>query len=145
MPDAVKKVDYYSALVADKVGEGARLLGALAEGGVDFTALWGYPLKGKNSQIDMVATNAAALKKAAKQAGITLGEKRSGVLVEGEDKPGAVAATLAKLAAAGINVRAVQALSAGAGRYSLMIEVDSAKAAKALVPAPPKKAPAKKK
>ena len=157
MPDDIKRVEYYSATIANKVGEGARVLGALREGGVDFTAFWGYPLKGKAAQLDMLPADGGVFKKAAKKAGLAL-TKHAGLLVQGDDQPGSVAATLAKLAAAGINVQAAQALSSGSGRYSLMIEVEDAaarpalkalttvaKAAPAAVAPVEKAAPAKKK
>jgi predicted amino acid-binding ACT domain protein len=54
--------------------------------------------------------------------------------VAGPDKPGAVAAAARKLADAGVNIHAVQAVSAGS-RYGCLIEVaaqDVRKAAKAL-------------
>lgn len=148
MPEEIKRVEYYSTTIANKVGEGARVLGALCEGGVDLAALWGYPLKGRSAQLDLLPNDASALRKAAKKNGLPL-TKRAGLLVRGDDQPGAAAAALAKLAAAGINVQAAQALASGSGRFSLMIEMDDAAARaalKALTAAPAKKkAPAAKK
>ncbi len=61
--------------------------------------------------------------------------KKTGFLVQGEDRPGAVAASLQKLAEANINVTAVDAVSAGNGRYGAILWVkplDVKKAAKGL-------------
>jgi hypothetical protein len=70
-------------------------------------------------------------KKAAKTAGLEVGSKQTGFYVNGEDRPGAVAEALAKLGATGINVRAVQAVCGGGGRYGAFIEVEPEDAAKA--------------
>ncbi len=46
-------------------------------------------------------------------------------LVDGDDRRGAIAALLDKLAAAKINVTAVDAVSSGMGRYGALIWVKS--------------------
>jgi hypothetical protein len=64
-----------------------------------------------------------------------LSTKRSGFLIQGEDRPGAVADIAKRLAEANINVTSVQVFCAGSGRYGGMLWVkalDLRKAAKAL-------------
>lgn len=135
MSGSVVKVDHYSATIANKAGEGARILGALKESGVNFIALWAYPSMPSKAQLEMIPESGAALVKAAKKAGLAVGKKQTAFFVNGEDGPGVVAESLAKLAAARINVGAVQAVCAGAGRYGAIIflpQKDVRKAAKAL-------------
>jgi hypothetical protein len=135
MEEKVVKVDHYSAAIANKAGEGARVLGVLKDSGVNFIALWAYPSMGGKAQLEMIPENGAALVKAAKKAGLAMGKKQIAFFVNGEDRPGAVAESLGKLAAAKINVGAVQALCGGAGRYGAIIflpQKDVRKAAKAL-------------
>jgi hypothetical protein len=135
MEEKVVKVDHYSAAIANKAGEGARVLGVLKDSGVNFIALWAYPSVGGKAQLEMIPENGAALVKAAKKAGLAMGKKQIAFFVNGEDRPGAVAESLGKLAAAKINVGAVQALCGGAGRYGAIIflpQKDVRKAAKAL-------------
>lgn len=135
MKEAVVKVDHYSAAIANKVGEGARILGALKDSGVNLIALWAYPSKPGKAQLEMIPENGAALVKAAKKAGLAIGKKQIAFFVNGEDRPGAVAESLGKLAAAKINVGAVQAVCGGAGRYGAIIFLagkDVRKATKAL-------------
>src|SRR4051812_6786594 len=124
MPDAIQTVTYYSAEIPNKVGEGARILAALQAEGVSFTGFWGYPV-GRKARLDMVPADEANFKKAAKKAGLTLGPKATGFFVHGEDHAGAVADLLSKLAAAGVNARAVLAICAGAGRYGSFLQVEA--------------------
>src|ERR1039458_7025611 len=129
------KVELYSVVVRNKPGEGAQLLSAFKEAGINFVGIWGYPVGKSKSRIDMVAEDAAVFKKAAKQLKIELGKKQTAFHITGEDHPGAVAEVLAKLAAKEINVNAVQALCAGNGRFGALLQVapdDVKKAAKVL-------------
>ena len=121
MSGNVVKVNHYSTTIANKAGEGARVLGALKDGGVNFIALWAYPSKPGQAQLEMIPENGSALVKAAKKAGLAVGKKQIAFFVNGEDRPGAVAESLAKLAAVEINAGAVQAVCAGAGRYGAII------------------------
>jgi hypothetical protein len=129
------KLDYYSVVVPNKPGKGEHVLSALKEAGVNLVAIWGYPVGKGKSKIDLVAEDAAGLKKAAKKLKIELGKKQTAFHITGEDHPGAVAEVLAKLAAKEINVYAVQALCAGNGRFGALVQVapdDVKKAKKAL-------------
>jgi len=129
------KLEFYSVVVSNKPGKGAELLSAFKEAGINFVGIWGYPVGKSKSRIDLVAEDAALLKKTAKQLDIELGKKQTAFHITGEDHPGAVAEALAKLAAKKINVHAVQALCAGNGRFGALIQVDQddvKKAAKAL-------------
>ncbi len=85
------KLDYYSVVVPNKPGKGEHVLSALKEAGVNFVAIWGYPLGKSKAKIDLVAEDPALLKKAAKQLKIELGKKQTAFHIIGEDRPGAVA------------------------------------------------------
>jgi hypothetical protein len=133
--ESITKVDYFSASIPNKVGEGARVLAALRDAGVNLTALWGYPWKGGKVQLEMIPETGAGFAKAAKKAGLAVGKKQTAFFVNGEDRPGAVAEKLSQLAQAGISVGAVQAVCGGGGRYGAVIflpQKDVRKAAKAL-------------
>ena len=134
MLDTVRKLDYFAIQAPDRPGEGARLLAALRSHGVNLLALIGFP-SGRKAQIDLVPEDAAALRAAAKQMKLALGAKKSCFVIQGDDRVGALADTLQTLADAKINVTAIQAVTAGMGRYGAIFWVkprDVAKAAKAL-------------
>jgi hypothetical protein len=132
--DTIRKVDYFHVVVANKVGEGARVLSAIREAGVNLLAFTGFPV-GKKAQIDFVPEDTESFKKAAKRAGLKMSVKKTGFLIQGSDRVGAVAEVLSELAAAKINVTAIDAVTAGAGRYAAIFWVlpaDVKKTSKAL-------------
>jgi hypothetical protein len=135
MAQEVCKVDYYSITVPNKPGEGARLLKALSEAGVNLVGLWGYPKGAGKAQVDIVPEEVKAFSAAARKLKIKPGKKQVGFFVQGDDTPGACAEIFEKLAAVKVNVHAVQAASAGCGCYGMFLQVapaDIRKAAKAL-------------
>ena len=132
---AASRVDHYSASIDNRVGEAARVLGAFRDSGINFTALWAYPSGKKKAQLEMIPEPSAGFKTAAKKAGLALSPKQTAFFVNGEDHAGVVAESLSKLAEAGINVGAVQAVCGGSGRYGAVIflaQADVRKAAKVL-------------
>jgi prephenate dehydratase len=134
MAETIRKVSYYYTTIPDKPGEGARLLEALRGAGVNLLAFHAFP-SARKAQVDFVPADAAAFTAAAKSAKIRLSRPKTAFLVEGDDRVGALAEVLGKLAGARINVTAVTALCAGMGRYGAILWVkprDAGKAAAAL-------------
>ena len=134
MGETIRKVDYFYIQTANKPGEGARLLSALRDGGVNLLAFTGFPF-GRRAQIDFIPEDTAAFRAAAKRAGMKLSPKKTGFWVQGEDRVGAIADIMEKLASARINVTAIDAVCAGEGRYGAIFWVkppDVRKAAKIL-------------
>lgn len=134
MADTVRKVQYFYIMAPDKPGEGAKALQTLEEAGVNLLAFSGFPA-GRRSQLDFVPESPAAFRAAAKRAKWKVTGPKAAFVIEGEDRPGAVAQILGKLAAAKVNVTATDAVCAGAGRFGVLLWVkprDVAKAVKAL-------------
>jgi hypothetical protein len=134
MADRIKKVVYFAMDVADKPGEAARVLETLSRAGVNLLAFSGFP-RGRRAQLDFVPEEPASFRKAVTRAKLKMQPKKTGFLVQGSDRPGAIAEVLQKLAEANVNVTAVDAVSAGGGRYGAILWVkapDVKKAAKAL-------------
>jgi len=134
MADIVRKVAYFAMDVPNRPGEAAGVLGALADAGVNLLAFSGFP-SGRRAQLDFIPEDIAVFKKAAKAAKIKTRPQKFGFLIQGEDRKGAVAELLKPLAEKNINVTAIDAVSAGEGRYAAILWVepkDVNKAAKAL-------------
>jgi len=97
-------------------------------------AMTGFP-NARKAQIDFIPEDVALFKNAVKAAKIKTRPQKFGFLVQGEDRKGAVAELLKKLAEKKINVTAIDAVSAEGGRYAALLWVgtrDVSKAAKAL-------------
>jgi hypothetical protein len=135
MPDQVRTVSYGYILVPDKPGEGARILSSLKSAGVNLLAYSGFPAGRGKSQMDLVSEEMAAVKQVAKANKWKMSPVKKGFLIQGDDRVGAVADTLGRLADAKINVTAADGVSAGGGRWGMILWVAPrahAKAAKVL-------------
>ncbi|HJX16645.1 MAG TPA: hypothetical protein VJ437_00460 [Acidiferrobacterales bacterium] len=134
MASTVRKIDYFAMNVPNRRGEAARILDSLREQGVNLLAFTGFPDK-RGAQIDFVPENTAAFKAAARRSKLMLRARKSGFLVQGDDRPGALSRVLDKLAEARINVTAVDAVCAGKNRFGALLWVkqkDVTKAKRAL-------------
>jgi len=141
MAETVQLVEYYYVQVPDKPGEGARLLAQLKEAGVNLLAFSGFPAARKG-QVDFVPEDAKAFKTAARKAKWHLSPAKKVFLIAGDDRVGVGADLLGKLAEAKVNIIASHAVTAGAGRFGMLLWVkpgDVRKAAKALGVAAPAK------
>lgn len=135
MADRIRQVEYYYVEVPDKPGEGARILSGLKEAGVNLLATCGFPTAGGKAQIDLVPENADALRAAAGKLNLRLSENKRAFVIEGQDRVGAVAEIYERLAKDGVSIHAAQAVTAGSGRYGMILWVkpaDHEKARKSL-------------
>jgi len=123
--DTVQRVEYFYVQVADKPGEGARALATLRQAGVNLLAYSGFPA-GRRAQLDFIPESPEAFRQVAKQAKWKVKGPKRGFLIRGDDRVGACSDILDKLAAAKINVTAMDAVSAGAGRWGAILWVKPA-------------------
>jgi len=123
MAETVRSADYFYVMVPDKPGEGARILGELKRAGVNLMAYSGFP-SGRGAQLDVVPADPTAFKAVAKQKKWKVKGPKRTFLIEGDDRLGACADVLGRLAAAKINVTAMDAI-AGGGRYTAILWVKS--------------------
>src|SRR5256885_17270932 len=97
MADQVRRVDYFYVEVPDKPGEGARVLSALKEAGINLLNFTAFPGSGGKAQLDLVTDNADAVVKAAKNAGLTLSARKQAFFIQGQNRAGAAGELLKKL------------------------------------------------
>lgn len=121
--DTIRRADYFSMDIPNKLGEGARLLGALRDAGVNLLAFTGFPA-GRRAQVDFIPAETASFRAAARKLGMKIGSRKTVFLVEGDDRVGAIAELCDRIAATGVNLTAMDAVSAGNGRYAAMFWVD---------------------
>ena len=122
MADTIRKTDYFAIQVPNRPGAGARVLAGLKAEGVNLIAFTGFP-NGKTAQVDLVPERTAALRRAAKKLKLRLGKRKTCFVVRGDDRVGALSNLMQRLAAARINVTALDAVIAGKGRYGAVFWV----------------------
>lgn len=126
MAATVKEVEYYYALVADKPGEGRKLLEFMSEKAVNLLAFTAFPAGGGKSQLDFFPADPELLKKAAEDADIKLVGPKKAFLIQGEDCIGALYEFHLKLSNADINIHASNGVVDGTGRFGYVIWVNPA-------------------
>ena len=122
MAETVRTVDYFYVLVPDKPGEGARILGELKRAGVNLLAYSGFP-SGRGAQLDFVPADPAAFRAVATRNKWKVKGPKRAFVIEGDDRVGACSDLLQRLAAAKVNVTAMDAVSTGAGRWGAILWV----------------------
>jgi hypothetical protein len=130
MADSAIQVQLFSVSIPHKAGEGARVLGALRDSGINLIALWGYSTGSGRARLELIPEDPAAFSAAAKRLKIKT-SKSAALYIQGDDRRGAIAEILAKLGAARINVGALHAVAAGAGRYGAVVFLPAAALRKA--------------
>ena len=132
---AARRVSYVDIKAPNRAGQAAAVLKAVADAGISLKAFTGFPDRPGRAQIDLVTDDVARLRRVAKEEGWRTSAVKQGFLIQGRDRVGAVQRELAKLARAGVNVTAADAVTAGGGRFGMILWVkprDTARAARAL-------------
>ena len=110
MAETVRQVDYFYIEVLNRVGEGAKILRALKDAGVNLVAFSGFP-SGRKAQLDFFPADASTFRQVAKANRWKIVGPKRGFLVQGDDRIGAVADLVGKLADAKIDVIAIDAVA----------------------------------
>jgi hypothetical protein len=98
MADEVKQVDYFYVTITDKPGEGARILTAFRDAGVNLLGFCGFPQGARKAQLDFVPQDPAMFVKAARRARISISEKKRAFLIQGDERPGVISQVVNRLA-----------------------------------------------
>jgi len=118
----IRKVVYFSMQVSNRPGVGANMLDMIAKGRQNMLAFTGFPNKG-GAQVDFVPSRPAEFARGAKKAGAKLSKRKTAFLLQGQDRVGALVRVLDTLAKAKINMVAMDAVTAGAGRFGAIFWV----------------------
>ncbi len=122
MAESIKVAQYFKVLVPDKPGEGFKLLDAVKGAGVNLIAFSGFP-RNRKGQLDFVPEDPARFKEVAKYNKWKVQGPKSCFVVQGDDRVGAVADIVERLVDVKVNITAVDAVSAGMGRFAVLIFV----------------------
>ena len=132
MADLIRTAQYFKMQIGDKPGTLAGALAPLREAGVNLMAVHAFP-RNRRTQVDVVPEDPVAFKNVAKVHKLKMQGPKMCFLMDGDDRPGALADLTDRLSLAKINMTAVTGLTAGQGRCGAILWVeprDMKKAAK---------------
>jgi len=118
----IKRATYFGILTEDQPGELARFAKRMAEHEINLAGVWGFGIGRGNAEIIAIPQDPDAFKNAVRGAGWVVREG-SCFHLTGEDRAGALADTLDRIAQEGINLYAVDAMGFGTA-YSAYVWCD---------------------
>ena len=123
MPYTIRRVDYFYTTVKDEPGEAYKVLSVLASLGINLVAVTAVPFGPMITQLTIFPEDTAQLRNEAPKSGLKLEGPQSALLVQGDDKLGALAEVHSKLYAANVNIYASSGVADGKGHYGYIIYV----------------------
>jgi len=132
MADMIRTAQYFKVQIADKPGTLAGMLAPLREAGANLMAVHAFP-RNRRTQVDVVPEDPTTFKNIAKEHKLKMQGPKMCLLLDGDDRPGALTDLTDRLGSARINLTAVTGLTAGQGRFGAILWVkprDVKKAAK---------------
>jgi hypothetical protein len=130
MADLIRTAQYFKVQIADKPGTLSGMLAPLRNAGVNLLAVHAFP-RSRRTQVDVVPQDATAFKEAAKAHKLKIKGPKTCLLVDGDDRAGALGDLTDRLRLAKINMIAVTGLAAGQGRFGAILWVKPADVKKA--------------
>jgi hypothetical protein len=125
MATEVRRVEYFYCNVHDRPGEGARLLSALADAGVNLLAFNAIPMGLAQTQMVLFPEQPDLLVRAAEDEGFDLDGPHAALMIRGDDEIGALAVLHRRLADTGINVSASVGVTDGRGGFSAVVYLNA--------------------
>ena len=119
----IRRVDYFHATVKDSVGAGYRLLSELAAEGVNLVAFNAVPIGPTSVQMMLFPEDTDRLVHVAAKVGLVLTGPQQAILVQGDDRLGALAEIHRVLFDAGVDVYSSTAVTSGEGSYGYLVYV----------------------
>lgn len=134
MPLHIRRVDYFYTTVTHRPGEAYKLLSRLAAGEVNLLAFAAVPLGPERLQLTLFPDNVENLAAVAERGALVLDGPHPALLVQGDDRLGALADVHARLFDAKISVYASSGVTDGKGSFGYVLyvqpqDIDSATAA----------------
>ena len=123
MGTRVLRVQYFYATVRDEPGGAYRMLTQLEDAQVDLLAFKAIPMGPGVTQLVLFPRDVEPLARAAEQTGVVLTGPHAALLIQGDDRLGALVAFHERLSEAGVNVYASDGVTDGHGRYGYLLYV----------------------
>lgn len=121
MEAKVRVIDYFYTMVHDRPGEACKILSGLAREEVNLLAFHAVPTGHEHTQLVIFPESGDRLVRAAEKCGLRLVGPQRAVLIQGDDKLGALVGYLRKLCDAKINMSSSWGVTDGRGGYGYVI------------------------
>ena len=131
----IRRVEYFHATVKDRPGEAYSLLSQLAGSGVNLLAFSAIPAGLEHTQLMLFPESVEQILRVAAATGLVLTGPQHALLIQDDDRLGALAEIHNRLADAQVNVYSSNGVADGRGGYGYILFVrteDFEKAARAL-------------
>src|SRR5215475_4723313 len=102
----IRRVDYFYTMVKDQPGEAYKVLSLLASLGINLLAITAVPFGPMNTQLTLFPEDSTQLRIQAERSGLKLEGPQPAILVQGDDRFGALAKVHMRLYQADVNVYA---------------------------------------
>ena len=135
MAHTIRRVEYFYTTVRDEPGEAYKLLARLAELGFNLLAFTAVPVGLMQTQLTIFPEHPRKLAAEAGKAKLKLEGPHPALLVQGDDRLGAVAEIHERVYQAGVNVYTASGVTDGRGGFGYVLYVrtdDFERAAQAL-------------
>ena len=119
----VRRAAYFQTTVRDQPGEAYKLLTQFVDLGINLLAFTAVPAGPLSTQLSIFPEDPETLLNTAQQAGLGLDGPNPALLVQGDDRLGALADLHAKLFEANVNVYASSGVTDGRGGYGYVLYV----------------------
>ncbi len=123
MPVSVHRVRYYYATVEEVPGQTYGVLSQLAACGVDLLAFTAAPVGPKHVQWSLFPADTKEFENVAHDIGLPVIAVQDAILVQGDDRLGALADLHERLSRANVEVYATSGVTAGGDRFGYVIYV----------------------
>jgi hypothetical protein len=131
----ISKVEYFHTTIIDRPGEAYKFLSQLALLKINLLAFTATPTSPTDTQVTIFPENPKFMKNEAARAGLYLEGPHPALLVQCDDRLGALADIHLRIYEANVNVESASGVTDGRGAFGYVIHVkpeDFAKAAEAL-------------
>jgi hypothetical protein len=119
----IRRVKYYTANVADRIGSAYQVLSELAKSDTNLLAFSCIPVGPSNLQVTLFPDDADKLESSSRNMGLTLMPPQHAFLIQGDDEIGALTDVHRRLYDAKIDVYAANGITDASGRFGYLIYV----------------------
>ncbi len=123
MATHVQRIDYFYATIRDQPGEAYQFLQQLADLGVNLLAFTAVPVGPASTQLTIFPEDSRELVGLARKSGLQIQGPHHAILVQGDDKIGALTDIHKKIYQAGVNVYASTGVATARNKYGYILYI----------------------